>query len=85
VTMLDRRVSVAIAFPDGRMPQRCGGPGPESRCPLADEGDVVACAGATIVALRGTVADGLPQAVGSSAGPRCPLAGLVRHVSAPWD
>jgi hypothetical protein len=85
VTMLDRRVRVAIRFPDGRMALQCAGPGPDSRCPLTDENDVVACAGAMIVALRGTIADGRPLTVDGSAGPRCPLARLVRDVPAPWD
>ena len=85
MTMPDRRVSVAITFPDERMPQRCAGPAPDSGCPLANEAGVVACAGATIVPLRGTVADGRPHTVTRRVGPRCPLADLVRHTAAPWD
>lgn len=85
VTMVDRRVRVAIRSADGRLVQHCAGPAPDSRCPLAADEDVVACGGGTIVALRGTLADGRSLTVGSSVGPRCPLAGLIRHVPAPWD
>ncbi|MEO8898774.1 MAG: hypothetical protein ABI352_04905 [Candidatus Dormibacter sp.] len=42
------------------------------------------CTGARILPLCGTFADG-EQILVSSEGGRCPLAGLVRVVPAPWD
>lgn len=83
--IIDRRVRVAITFDDGRGEQRCGGPSSDGLCLLADQEDQVACAGGQIVALRGTLADGRRLSVGRRAGPRCPLALLVRNVPAPWD
>jgi hypothetical protein len=83
--MIDGSVRVAIRFDDGRAEQRCGGPTADGLCPLAGHGDQVGCAGGMIVALRGTVADGLPLRVRRREGPLCPLALLVRHVPAPWD
>jgi hypothetical protein len=85
VTMVDRRVRIAMTFADGQLPQRCAGPGADSMCPLAGDDGVVACAGATVVALRGTSVDGQTRRVDRAAGPRCPLAGLVRQIPAPWD
>jgi hypothetical protein len=83
--MVDRSVRVAIRFDDGRAERQCGGPSSDGLCPLAGKGDGAACAGGLIVALRGTLADGRRLTVGRWAGPRCPLALLVRHVPAPWD
>jgi hypothetical protein len=86
VAMVDRRVCIAITFPDARPPQRCAGPNADSTCPRADGGgDVAACAGATIVALRGTAADGRSCRVDRAADARCPFACVVRFVPAPWD
>ncbi len=83
--MVDRSVRVAIRFDDGRAEQQCCGPNSDGLCPRAGDGGSVACAGGMIVALRGTLADGRRLAVGRWAGPRCPLALLVRHVPAPWE
>jgi hypothetical protein len=80
--MISRRVRVAIAFGDGE--ERCEGPTPDGCCPRATGEDRVACAGARILPLCGTSADGEWVLVGGASA-RCPLAELVRVVRAPWD
>lgn len=83
--MTNRRVRVAIAFDDGRGEDRCEGPAPDGGCPRATRRNgLVTCTGARILPLCGTFADG-EQILVSSEGGRCPLAGLVRVVPAPWD
>jgi hypothetical protein len=82
--MINRRVRVAIAYGDGRVEDRCEGPTPDGGCPRTTRNGRVACAGARILPLWGTSADGEQILVSGVAG-RCPLAGLVRVAPAPWD
>jgi hypothetical protein len=52
----------------------CQGPSPDGQCPRAYAGELP-CAGARVVPMRGTSADGLPFSVPADQhGPRCPLA-----------
>ena len=83
--IIDRRVRVAIRFDDGRTQQQCAGPSAEGLCPLADQTGRAACAGAEIIALRGTRMDGRLLRVGMTTGPGCPLAQQIGLVPAPWD
>lgn len=82
--IINRRVRVAIAFEGGLAESRCDGPTADGGCPHLDAAGRVACAGAEILPLRGTAADGQRLPVdGNSA--RCPLTALTQVAPAPWD
>jgi hypothetical protein len=81
--MINRRVRVAIVLGERRGEDRCEGPAPDGGPRLTREGRV-ACAGGRILPLSGTSANGQHITVGGKSG-RCPLAGLVPIVPAPWD
>jgi hypothetical protein len=83
--MVERSVRASIELPGGRGTLRCHGPVWEGLCPRADDDGGVPCAGGRILPLRGTWADGAWLEAPDHAGPRCPLAGLVSVVPAPWD
>jgi hypothetical protein len=83
--MVDRRVVATIAMRDGRGTERCHGPAWDGHCPRPRSDGTIPCAGGRILPLRGTAADGVWLAAPGGAGTRCPLAGLVSIVTAPWD
>jgi hypothetical protein len=67
------RLFAIVSRPDGKLMNLCPGPAPDGRCASAERGEVP-CAGARVVPLRGTAADGLPFSVAvAQQGPRCPL------------
>ena len=67
------RLFAIVSRPDGKLVNLCPGPSVDGRCSKDGTG-LVPCAGARVVPLRGTMADGLPFSVGADAtGPRCPL------------
>lgn len=67
------RLFAIVSGPDREIENLCPGPTPDGRCPKADAGRVP-CAGARVVPLRGTHANGLPFSVPADASaPRCPL------------
>lgn len=82
--LINRRVRVAIAFDGGRAEGRCHGPTPDGDCPHVDAGGRVACAGAEILPLHGTDADGRRLLVDRDCA-RCPLAAFTQTAPAPWD
>ena len=67
------RLFAIVSNQDGKLVNLCPGPSPDGECASAANG-LVPCAGARVMPLRGTVADGLPFSVGADAtAPRCPL------------
>ena len=74
-TMADSadRLFEIIGVQDGKLRNLCPGPSPGGLCSRTEMGPVP-CAGARVVPLRGTSADGLPFSVAADQqGPRCPL------------
>jgi hypothetical protein len=67
------RLFAIVDRQDGKLVNLCPGPSPDGRCSRAETGEVP-CAGARVVPMRGTVADGLPFSVPvDQQGPSCPL------------
>lgn len=67
------RLFAIVSGQDGKLVNLCPGPFQDGDCSRAETGPVP-CAGARVVPLRGTVADGLPFSVAVDASaPRCPL------------
>lgn len=71
---LPDRMFAIVSRPKGHLENLCPGPSVAGTCPRA-EGGPLPCAGARVVPLTGTDANGLPFSVPSDQqGPRCPLA-----------
>jgi hypothetical protein len=69
----DRMIAI-VGRPEGHLENLCPGPSAAGTCPQA-AGGPLPCAGARVVPLTGTDANGLPFSVPSDQhGPRCPLA-----------
>lgn len=67
------RLFAIVGREDGKLVNLCAGPSPDGRCPRTDAGQLP-CAGARVMPLRGTIADGLPFSVAAGQqGPRCAL------------
>jgi hypothetical protein len=70
------RIFTIVSRWDGKLMNLCSGPSPDGRCSRADRGELP-CAGARVVPLRGTAADGLPFSIAvGQQGPVCPLSWL---------
>jgi hypothetical protein len=69
------RLFAMVRAEDGRMVNLCPGPAPDGTCPrAANEAGLVPCAGARVIPLHGTGADGLPFTVAADAqGTLCPM------------
>jgi hypothetical protein len=76
-TRVEVRAHIELSW--GRGHQECSGPVWGDLCPHAAGSGRVPCAGGRILLLHGTWADGAWLEVGGTAGPECPLAGLVNH------
>jgi hypothetical protein len=67
------RLFAIVSRQDGKLTNLCPGPSPDGWCSRTEAGQLP-CAGARVLPLRGTVADGLPFSVpGDQQGTRCPL------------
>jgi hypothetical protein len=67
------RLFAIVGRQHGKLVNLCPGPSPHGRCSRTGAGQLP-CAGARVMPLRGTVADGLPFSVAADQpGPRCPL------------
>jgi len=67
------RLFAIVSRPNGKLMNLCQGPSLIGRCSRAETGEVP-CAGARVVPMRGTAANGLPFSVAvDQRGPRSPL------------
>jgi hypothetical protein len=67
------RLFAIVSRRDGTLLNLCPGPSPDGGCSKAERGDVP-CAGARVISMRGTAADGLPFSIAAGQqGPMCPL------------
>ncbi|MDQ2959584.1 MAG: hypothetical protein M3R48_00820 [Candidatus Dormibacteraeota bacterium] len=69
----DRLFAIARSG-DGHMVNICPGPEADGTCPRASGSDLVPCAGARVIPLHGSGADGLPFSIpADAAGVACPM------------
>lgn len=70
------RLFAIVSRRDGTLMNLCAGPSPHGRCSRVERGEIP-CAGARVIPMRGTAADGLPFSIASGQqGPVCPLTWL---------